>query len=125
MGRAVSAVTRRAASNGSSRFLTQTFSVSFHGLTKARYVPSGDRVAAMISGLPKNNSRSIRTGRFESVDCILKPRMEHQGFFQDGSAELTRKNADSGDPPSIRMTRPSGLHRSKKRSLTAPANMHF
>src|SRR5579871_4401863 len=63
MGRPVSAVSRRAASNGSSRNLTHTFRVSCHGLTNARYLPSGDNVAAVISGLPKNSSRSIKGGR--------------------------------------------------------------
>ena len=40
IGRFWSAVTRRAAPNGSPVFLTQTFRVSLYGLMKAMYRPS-------------------------------------------------------------------------------------
>ena len=46
MGRFVSAVTRRAAANGSSAFLTQTLRVSLYGLMKAMYAPVGRDLGA-------------------------------------------------------------------------------
>jgi hypothetical protein len=38
------------------------FSVPFQGLRKAMYLPSGESVALLISGLPKNSSRSMSGG---------------------------------------------------------------
>src|SRR5712692_9858543 len=41
---------------------TQIFRVSFHGLRNAKYFPSGDTCALIISGLPKISSRSMIGG---------------------------------------------------------------
>src|SRR5258708_3807599 len=59
IGRFFSVVTSLAALNGSSVFFTQIFIVSFHGLRNARYFPSGETCALIISGLPKITSRSM------------------------------------------------------------------
>src|SRR5688500_20321868 len=62
IGRFVSAVIRFAAVNGSATPFTQRFIVPFHGLRNAMWRPSGEIVPVAISGLPKNNSRSMSGG---------------------------------------------------------------
>src|SRR5713101_6193383 len=62
MGLFFSVVSSLAALNGSSVFFTQIFRVLFHGLRNAKYFPSGDTCALIISGLPKISSRSMIGG---------------------------------------------------------------
>ena len=62
MGRFGSAVINRAAVNGSPAFFTHTLRVSLYGLMNAMYLPSGESWAPVISGLPKNSSRSSSGG---------------------------------------------------------------
>src|SRR5215468_7714208 len=59
IGRVVSAVIGFAVSKGSSVRLTQMLRVSLNGLMKAMNLPSGEIRAALISGSPKINSRSM------------------------------------------------------------------
>src|SRR5579884_570411 len=47
------------------------FRVSFQGLRKARYLPSGEISAAAISGLPKRISRSISGGNPLAAEDFL------------------------------------------------------
>src|ERR1700691_4764499 len=63
-GRAVSVVMRRAELNGSAICFTQMLRVSFQGLRKAMYLPSGESWAPDISGSPNSSSRSIIGGRW-------------------------------------------------------------
>ncbi len=62
IGRWASAVMRLALSNGSAVFFTQMFRVPFQGLRNAMNRPSGDSVALLISGFPKNSCRSMSGG---------------------------------------------------------------
>src|SRR5580704_12427996 len=62
IGRLVSVVSSLAELKGSAVFFTHKFRVSFHGLMKARYSPSGEICAPVISGFPNNSSRSISPG---------------------------------------------------------------
>src|SRR5688500_3822646 len=63
IGRAVSFVSTRARSNGSSTPFNQIFIVPLYGFRKAMNFPSGEIRALAISGLPKNTSRSITGGK--------------------------------------------------------------
>src|SRR5258708_10489715 len=66
MGRFVSVVTSQAQLNGAWDFFTHRLRVSFQGLMKAMYLPSGEICAPVISGFPNNSSRSMRAGADES-----------------------------------------------------------
>src|ERR1700735_1843502 len=70
IGRLVSVVSSRAASNGSFTPFTYTLRVSFHGFWNATYFPSGESSAPAISGLPKISSRSMIGGR-PAVEFLL------------------------------------------------------
>src|SRR5580692_2748984 len=95
-GRAVSVVIRRAELNGSAICFTQMLRVSFQGLRKARYLPSGESWAPDISGSPKSSSRSMIGGRATGGGpgiCVPKLtdfRVSSQCYarFLDGRAHL-------------------------------------
>src|SRR5215204_2795542 len=63
IGRADSFVSTRARSNGAAASFSQIFIVPLYGLRKAMNLPSGEIRAPVISGLPKNTSRSISGGK--------------------------------------------------------------
>src|ERR1700735_884442 len=73
IGRLVSVVSSRAASNGSFTPFTYTLRVSLHGFWNATYFPSGESCAPAISGLPKMISRSMIGGSPAVEDFLSLP----------------------------------------------------
>src|SRR6185436_8996045 len=71
MGRLVSLVIGLAAVNGSSVRFTQIFRAPLWGLRNPMYFPSGEIWAPVISGSPKNSSRS-RTGGCCAYDTTVR-----------------------------------------------------
>src|SRR6185295_7033530 len=100
MGRLVSVVRRWAELNGSSVLFTHRLRVSFQGLTNARYLPSGEICAPVISGFPNNRSRSIKAGAGElcavRIDAKAVPSRVYlhrlltgqRAFFESGGMSI-------------------------------------
>src|ERR1700683_2930209 len=89
-GRAVSVVMRRAELNGSEICFTQMLRVSFQGLRKAMYLPSGESWAPDISGSPNSSSRSISRGSSGICSKLADLLVSSQRYarFLDGRAHL-------------------------------------
>src|SRR5216683_2479225 len=89
IGRFVSAVIGRALSNGSSVRFTQMLRVPLNGLRNATNRPSGEICAPIISGSPKNTSRSMSGGR---PDAAVLPPGEGCACERYREAEKQRSN---------------------------------
>src|ERR1700730_6024011 len=105
IGRFVSVVNSLAELNGSSVFLTHKFRVFFHGLMNARYSPSGETCAPVISGFPNNSSRSISTCAEEPCAPSVEARGASSKIVENSFFVVILRIFSGESPLQFRVTR--------------------